>query len=311
MKYTYRDTGVDVERGESFSRKIKNSVKLPEWLMKEPTGYAAVLKITEPPIAVTADGIGTKLILHRKYGTWRYAAEDLVGMNYNDLVCVGARPVAFLDYLGVERISEEHEQFITELVNVLESVGVKLVGGETAEMPDVYRGDWDAVGFAVGVLERKIPVDTIREGDIIIGIPSSGFHSNGWSLIRRILKEEKIEPESLDFDLLKGTRIYREVVDVFDRVKGVAHVTGGGIIRALKRVLGNLRAHVSLPKRDFIDWILKYVEFEEAINTFNMGIGMLLVVEKKNVEYVLGRVDGVVVGRVDTDWKIEYGGEGG
>jgi phosphoribosylformylglycinamidine cyclo-ligase len=310
VKYTYRDAGVDVERGENFSRKIKSVVKLPEWLMKEPTGYAAVLKITEPPIAVTADGIGTKLILHRKYGTWRYAAEDLVGMNYNDLVCVGARPVAFLDYLGVERISEEHEQFITELVDVLENVGVKLVGGETAEMPDVYHGDWDAVGFAVGVLERKIPVDTIKEGDIIVGIPSSGFHSNGWSLIRRILREEKIEPESLDFDLLKGTRIYREVIDVFDWVKGIAHVTGGGIIRALKRVLGNLGAHVSLPGRDFIDWILKYVEFEEAINTFNMGIGMFLIVEKENVEYVLGKVDGVVAGRVDTDWRIEYGGGG-
>lgn len=97
---------------------------------------------------------------------------------------------------------------------------------------------------------------------------------------------------------------------MFDWVKGIAHVTGGGIIRALKRVLGNLGAHVSLPGRDFIDWILKYVEFEEAINTFNMGIGMFLIVEKENVEYVLGKVDGVVAGRVDTDWRIEYGGGG-
>ena len=232
-------------------------------------------------------------------------------MNYNDLVCVGARPVAFLDYLGVKRITEEHEQFIKELVDVLENVGVKLVGGETAEMPDVYHEDWDAVGFAVGVLERRVPVDTIKEGDVIVGIPSSGFHSNGWSLIRKILKEEDLKPESLPFNLLKGTRIYKEVIDVFDMVKGIAHVTGGGIIRALKRVLGSIGAHVSLPKRDFIDWILKYVEFDEALNTFNMGIGMLLIVEKKRLENVLSKVDGVVVGSVESDWKIEYGGEGG
>ncbi len=311
MKYTYREAGVDVERGESFAKTIKSAVKLPEWVMKEPTGYASILTITTPSVVVTADGIGTKLILHRKHGTWRYAAEDLVGMNYNDLVCVGARPVAFLDYLGVERISEEHESFIKELVNVLDSVGVKLVGGETAEMPDVYRGDWDAVGFAVGVLEKRIPVDKIEEGDVIVGIPSSGFHSNGWSLIRRIIKEESIKIEELPFELLKGTRIYREVIELFDLVKGIAHVTGGGVVRALKRVLGKLGAHVSLPKRDFVDWILKYVDFNEAVNTFNMGVGMFLIVEKQKVDEVLARVDGTVVGKVSSDWRIEYGGEGG
>ncbi|PLV59966.1 phosphoribosylformylglycinamidine cyclo-ligase [Thermotoga sp. KOL6] len=307
MKYTYKNAGVDVERGEKFSKKIKETVNLPDWLLKEPTGYAAVLGISKPPVAVTADGIGTKLILHRKYGTWRYAAEDLVGMNYNDLVCVGARPLAFLDYLGVEKISEEHEKFIEELISVLESVGMKLVGGETAEMPDVYRNDWDAVGFAVGILERNIPIDTIKEGDIIIGIPSSGFHSNGWSLIRKILKEENIKPESLPFDLLKGTRIYSEVIDVFDSIKGLAHVTGGGVYRALKRVLRNSGAHISLPRRDFIDWILRYVEFEEAINTFNMGIGMFVIAEKDKLENILSRLEsGIVVGKVDCDWRIEY-----
>lgn len=307
MKYTYRDAGVDVERGENFASHVKGKVSLPNWVMREPTGYAAVLEVCDPPVAVTTDGIGTKLLLHRKYGTWRYAAEDLVAMNYNDLVCVGAKPIAFLDYLGVEKISEEHREFVDALIDVLESVGMKLVGGETAEMPDVYHGDWDAVGFAVGVLVRRIPVETVKVGDVVVGLPSSGFHSNGWSLIRKILREENLRIEDLPFELLKGTRIYTEVLDLFDRVKAIAHVTGGGILRALRRVLGNLGAHVTLPNRDFVDWVLKYVSFEEAISTFNMGIGMVLIVDRKDLNEVLERSGGTVLGSVEKDWKIVYG----
>ena len=298
MKYTYRDAGVDVERGETFAKYIKRAVKHPEWLYEEPTGYAAILNFTNPPIAVTADGIGTKLILHRKYGRWRDAALDLVAMNYNDLVAVGAKPLAFLDYLGVERISEEHFEFVSCLIEILEELGMSLVAGETAEMPGIYGGEWDAVGFCIGVLIQRPQVEDVNPGDVILGLKASGFHSNGWTLIRRILDKEKLSLTSLSFDLLSGTRIYSEALKVLGDVKAVAHVTGGGIVRALKRILKGLGAHIELKRRDYVDWVLRYVNFQEALSTFNMGYGMILVVDEEKVNDVTRKIGAEILGHV-------------
>jgi len=298
VKYTYRDAGVDVERGETFAEYIKRAVKCPEWLYEEPTGYAAILNFTNPPIAVTADGIGTKLILHRKYGRWRDAAMDLVAMNYNDLVAVGAKPLAFLDYLGVERISEEHFEFISCLIEILEELGMNLVAGETAEMPGIYGGEWDAVGFCIGVLIQRPPVEDVNPGDVILGLKASGFHSNGWTLIRRILDEENLSLTSLSFDLLSGTRIYSETLKVLGDVKALAHVTGGGIVRALKRILKGLGAHLELKRRDYVDWVLRYVNFQEALSTFNMGYGMILVVDEEKANDVTRRIGAEILGHV-------------
>jgi len=298
MSYTYKDAGVDIGKGERFADLIKNLVIRPQWIQREETGYAAILKFTDPPIAVTVDGIGTKLTLHRKFGTWHEAAEDLVAMNYNDLLCVGAKPMVFLDYLGVESLGKEHEEFIKALVEILNGLDVALVAGETAEMPGVYSNEWDAVGFCLGPVVRRIPVETVKEGDLVVGIEASGFHSNGWSLIRKILEEERIDPSSLEFQLLTGTRIYREVLDILEFVKSLAHVTGGGIKRALRRLLRGKGARIILKSRDYTDWILRYVDFEEAVSTFNMGYGMLMVVDEQELEHVKNRIHCEVIGEV-------------
>ncbi len=314
-RYTYRGSGVDVERGDSFADYIKERLGKSDWIYREPAGYATVLKFTDPPIAVTADGIGTKLLLHAKYGRWKDAAEDLVAMNYNDLIAAGGVPKAFVDYLGVSRISGEHREFLKVLIDLLKELDMELAGGETAEMPDIYpQGIWDVAGFCVGIWVREFDVKSIRPGDLLIGLPSSGFHSNGWSLIRKILREENIDPDSLPFDLLKGTRIYSELKSYLEdrRIKALAHVTGGGIFRALSRIIPKgLGAKVKLVKRNFVEWILKFVDFEEAVRTFNMGWGMIVVASKKDGEALAEELSGRVIGSVTESGKFEIFMEGG
>ncbi|ODN30272.1 phosphoribosylformylglycinamidine cyclo-ligase [Fervidobacterium thailandense] len=299
-KYTYADSGVDVGRNDEFTDFIKSEVFLPEWVIKEPTGYATILNITNPPIVLTADGIGSKLLLEIELGRLCEAAIDLIAMNYNDIVCVGGQPLAFVDYLGVHHIDQVHYKFIEFLQQELAKLGMALVAGETAEIPSIYsEREWDVAGFCVGILKRKLPVDTIEPGDIIIGLPASGFHSNGWSLIRKILKDENISPDELPFDLLAGTRIYSEVIQMFDRIKGLAHVTGGGLLRALKRVLRGKGAKVEIRKLpDYMQWVLRYVTVEEAMKTFNMGYGMLLITKKEHSLDLLSNLDGEVLGEV-------------
>ncbi|QAV33562.1 phosphoribosylformylglycinamidine cyclo-ligase [Fervidobacterium changbaicum] len=304
-KYTYSGSGVDVLRNDEFTDYIKNVVKVPEWAVKEPTGYATILNFTNPPIVLTADGVGSKLLLHIEHNRWDDAAQDLIAMNYNDIVCVGGVPKAFVDYLGVNHIDKQHYEFIEALVKKLTEYEMALVAGETAEIPSIYSDkDWDVAGFCVGVLQRRMPIETISYGDIIVGLSASGFHSNGWSLIRKILKEEKIRIEELDFDLLKGTKIYSEVTNVFELVKGIAHVTGGGILRALKRILKDKGWHISIKLPDYMRWVLNYVEIEEAMKTFNMGYGMILVVSKEHLEKVIEHVQGEIIGVVSTNTEI-------
>ncbi len=308
-KYSYVESGVDVKRGDMFASYIKDRKHMPSWVYKEPTGYASILTFTQPPIVVTADGIGSKLLLHVKHQTWEEAAKDLVAMNYNDIVSVGGIPIAFLDYLGVSEISKSHHLFIDALLDVLKDLNMELVAGETAELPDIYDHEhWDIAGFSIGIWKEKIPIETISQGDVIIGIPANGFHSNGWSLIRKIISEENISIDTLHFPLLKGTRIYKEVIECFPYVKGLAHVTGGGILRALSRVLLNNGYVIRLPRREYIDWVLKYVSLKEALSTFNMGIGMIVITDPNHADKVLNTInDAIIIGTVSTDTTIHYG----
>ncbi len=309
--FTYKESGVDVKRGDEFSHFISDVAYLPDWIIKEPTGYATIIGYTDPPIVVTADGVGTKLILHQKYRRWKDAAYDLVAMNYNDIVAVGGKPFAFVDYIGTPLISNELYDFAVVLKEVLNEVGVYLVAGETAEMPGIYDRHWDVVGFCVGKLIRRLPLDSVCGGDVIIGLPSSGFHSNGWSLIRHILEKEKIDVTSFDFDLLKGTRLYVDVLKVLDYVKAIAHVTGGGINRALRRILMDKGAELNIKiTNKCFKWILNYVELKEALSTFNMGVGMMLVVAKDDVKRVIdilgeGFVMGYVIDRREIKLEVE------
>lgn len=308
--YRYKDAGVDIERGEKFSQFISQREEMPEWLIQEPTGYASILGFTDPPIVVTTDGIGTKLILHQRYKRWEDAVSDLIAMNYNDIVAVGGEPIAFLDYIGTLKINDELYEFARTLRKKLSELGIHLVAGETAEMPGIYLEHWDAVGFAIGILKKRLPIESIKGGDPIIGLRSSGFHSNGWSLIRKILSEEKIDPLSLPFDILAGTIIYSDVPMVFKELKGIAHITGGGIKRALKRVLWEKGYRLRIKRSPHYDWILNYVSLEEALSTFNMGYGMLLFTDKDKADSICRKLKGEIIGEVLGDkeeGEITYG----
>ncbi|ANQ53534.1 phosphoribosylaminoimidazole synthetase [Thermosipho affectus] len=298
MKYTYKDAGVDVKKGDEFAREIKRNAIIPEWIIKEPTGYATILNFTTPKIAVTADGIGTKILLHIEFQTWNDAAKDLIAMNYNDLICVGARPKAFLDYLGVHSIDGNSKEFVKALIVELEKHDMYLVAGETAEMPDLYQENhMDVAGFAIGEVIKLFEHEKIKPGDYIFALDASGFHSNGWSLIRKILRKENININDLPFNLLEGTRIYSNIIEHFDKIKAMAHVTGGGILRALRRLLNGRGCNVNLERKDFVDWILKYVEFSEAISTFNMGYGLIYVSNSKDLP-------GKIIGKVTEDENL-------
>jgi len=304
-KYTYSGSGVDVTRNDEFTDYIKQVVKLPNWVMKEPTGYATIIDLTTPPIVVTSDGIGSKLLLHLENGTLNEAAKDLIAMNYNDIICVGGVPKAFIDYLGVHHIDKQHYDFIRVLNEELGKLDMSLVAGETAEIPAIYtQSEWDVAGFCIGTLTHRIPVETIQEGDVILGLPASGFHSNGWSLIRRILQKEKIQLKMFPFDLLAGTQIYSDVPKIFYLVKGIAHVTGGGILRALRRVLRENGYSINIHLPNYMKWVLQYVTMDEALKTFNMGYGMILVTSKDNVEEVISQIGGTIIGNVDSAKNI-------
>ncbi|HPV62442.1 MAG TPA: AIR synthase-related protein, partial [Fervidobacterium sp.] len=191
------------------------------------------------------------------------------------------------------------------LTEELEKINVSLVAGETAELPAIYTQDeWDVAGFCIGTLKQRIPIETIKEGDIIVGIPASGFHSNGWSLIRQILKKENIDLNSLPFDLLTGTKIYSDVSIVFNLVKGIAHVTGGGLSRALRRVLRDNGYNLTIELPEYMKWILSYITFDEALKTFNMGYGMILVTSIENVEEVVAKTNGKIIGNVSSTNNI-------
>lgn len=300
--FTYSGSGVDVGRGDEFSAFISGGA-LPGWVKRDRAGYASILELPSSKVVVSADGVGSKMMLHRLHKRWRDAALDLVAMNYNDVVAAGGKPIAFMDYLGVGRIDRDLYDFASALKEVLSEVGVALVGGETAEMPDLYGDEMEAVGFCIGVLCRPMEVGRVLEGDVILALPSSGFHSNGFSLIRRLLREKGISLGDLPFDLLVGTRIYSELPRAFDFVKACAHVTGGGLIRALRRILGEDRGYVlEFELRDEFRWILNWVEEEEALSTFNMGLGMLMFVDRTLVRKVMSVLpDVLVVGRVTSD----------
>ena len=312
---TYRDAGVDIDRAESLARYIKEKVEktFPGKLVTGFGGFASGLDLTgysNPVLFSSADGVGTKLKIAQELGVHDTVGVDLVAMNVNDVLTTGAKPILFLDYIATGRIDlKVLKAVIDGIVRGCKEAGVVLAGGETAEMPGFYpEGVYDLAGFCVGVCEKDEIIDgsRIEPGDILIGLRSSGFHSNGYSLIRKVLKDKGVKlTDKVPFGditvgevLLRPTRIYvKHVFKVKAYVKGMAHITGGGIPGNLVRILPDgVRAVVekaSLPEEPVFRWIadLGNIPEEEMFRTFNMGVGMILVVgdeEKDRVLSLLG-----------------------
>lgn len=312
----YSKAGVDVEAGYQVVERIKKHVARTERMgvMGALGSFGGMfdlssLNLKEPVLVSGTDGVGTKLLLAIEADKHDTIGIDCVAMCVNDILAQGAEPLFFLDYIATGKTDPiKMEQIVKGVADGCEQAGATLIGGETAEMPDMYGADdYDLAGFTVGAVEKKklITEGAVKAGDTLIGIPSSGIHSNGYSLVRKIFFKDndfKLNAEITELDvplveeLLKPTRIYvKPVLEVLKKVDvhGITHVTGGGFVENLPRMLTkDLAVKVELgswPILPIFDVMQKYGQLNELemYEIFNMGIGMVLAVKKEDVEKTL------------------------
>jgi phosphoribosylformylglycinamidine cyclo-ligase len=289
VKRTYSDAGVNIARAESFVERLKRaSVREGhKQLWSGAGGYASIVPITEnQAVALTTDGVGTKLLLALEQNNLGTIGIDLVAMCANDLLCVGAAPHAFLDYYASGKLEDEHaDALISGIIEGCDQAGMLLIGGETAELPDLYRdGHFDLAGFALGMVSKDqlLTGAEISVGDQVIGVASNGIHSNGLSLARKAIKEGHAHRN----DLLKPTLIYvKPVLELLKLrqanpkiVTGIAHITGGGwrnVLRLNKKVGFSFESPLPVP--DLFAAIGEEVDPAEMYRTFNMGMGLVII----------------------------------
>jgi phosphoribosylaminoimidazole synthetase len=305
MSLNYKQAGVDIDAGNELINRIKPFAKATKRLGAESDlgGFGALFDLKkcnfrDPVLVSSTDGVGTKLKVAIEVGKHDTIGIDLVAMSVNDLVVQGAEPLFFLDYFACSKLEiEVATQVIKGIAHGCKLAGCALIGGETAEMPGMYSGgDYDLAGFAVGAVEREeiLPRET-NAGDVLLGLSSSGLHSNGYSLARYILQQNSIKLTEMGEELLTPTKIYvKSCLEAIrsKKVKALSHITGGGLTENLPRVLSK---NVT-PKINFKSWkrpeifdklqLLGKVTDEEMQRTFNCGIGMVLVVEKNHAEEV-------------------------
>jgi len=319
-KISYKDAGVDIDAGNSFVENIKPHVKATfdknviggigsfAGAYELPTGYK------EPVMLAATDGVGTKLKLAIEAKRFDTVGIDLVAMCVNDLICNFGTPSFFLDYYATASLNiDEASAVVKGIAEGCKESECALIGGETAEMPSMYSdGDFDLAGFAVGVAEKSEMdrISRVKEGDILVALPSSGIHSNGYSLVRKLFFEKlnmtldtQIEGEHLIDILLTPTKIYvKTFKKLKDKINALAHITGGGIVENLPRMLpDNLNAVVKkddIRVLEIFKYMSHHVEEDEMYRTFNMGVGMVLVVDPTNLQDVLDGSDGYVIGEV-------------
>lgn len=299
---TYKQAGVDIEAGNEVVRRIKK-------LAKGIGFFGGFFPLGKNYLVSAADGVGTKLKIAFMMNRHETVGIDLVAMNVDDLVVSGAKPLFFLDYVACQKVHPPQiEKVIKGIVAGCKMAGCELLGGETAELPDMYHpGEYDLAGFAVGLVEKKkvITGSKIKEGDRIIGLASSGLHSNGYTLARKIFFEHaKLNPKayvedlgkSLGEELLTPTKIYTPtILKLIKRykIKGIAHITGGGLLENVARILPKkVQAVIDLyswpiPMIFRLIQKLGKVSQDEMYKTFNMGIGMVVVVEARHVNKVM------------------------
>ncbi len=316
-KITYIDSGVNIDEGNKLVEYIKPLAK--QTAQKNVIGgigsfsgaFALPSGYKEPILLASVDGVGTKLLLAIQVNRLDGIGIDLVAMCVNDLICDFAMPLFFLDYYASGKLDAKSAACVIQsIVKGCLEAECSLIGGESAEMPGMYdKGHFDIAGFSVGIAEKSDIAKRAQIGDTLIALPSSGLHSNGYSLVRKILKmgnynvEQKICKKPLIDILLEPTCIY---VKIFKKLKpyihALAHITGGGIIENLPRILQeNQRAIIEkhkIPKHEIFNLILEHVDEKEAYRTFNMGAGMILAVDKANANKVTSISGGYIVGEI-------------
>lgn len=314
----YEEAGVDTEKGDALADWLaedqSTGFKHPRGLGKLASGiggFAGLFEINfqsmkRPMLVASTDGVGTKLLLGLNHKQIDHLGQDLVAMCANDLYTIGATPLFFLDYYATGSLSEDQfKRVLTSIKSACKTCGMALMGGETAEMPGLYeKGHFDLAGFVVGVVdeEERLGAHRTREGDVLIAWESSGFHSNGYSLIRRWLeKNPKLStPESID-RLMTPTKLYPEVVTLAKEFKqdlhAMANITGGGISGNLPRVIADgLRCDIRMKDLPILPWMKEFIlssgsSLQEVEPVFNLGAGMIAVVDAKSEQAFLKSSD--------------------
>lgn len=301
---TYKTSGVDINKANTFVKGIKALMQstVKGGVLKRKGAFGGLFaldtqKYKNPVLVSSSDGVGTKLLVAQQLGKHDTVGIDLVAMNVNDILCTGAKPLFFLDYIACGKLNPRVlKQVVKGIASGCRQSGCSLIGGETAEMPGMYKPqEYDLAGFAVGIVEKNKIIDgsLIKAGDRVIGLPSVGLHSNGYSLVRRVfsLKEQR----TLGKELLKPTRIYvKEILSILVRyrVHGMAHITGGAFYEKLTKILPQGKCFVinkkAWPQLNIFQKIQKKgkIQNSEMFRAFNMGIGMALVVNKKDAQKI-------------------------
>ena len=313
-KFDYAKAGVDIRLEEKAIKSLAGVIKFARSGFGKPiltSHYAGVIDCGDFGISITTDGVGSKILVAEAMRKFDTIGIDCVAMNVNDLLAIGSEPLAMVDYIATEK---PDEWIMAEIAKGLEEgcriANITLLGGETATLPEIVRG-FDLAGTAIGWVrkDRIITGEKIREGDVIFAIPSSGIHSNGLTLARKVLEaaglsyHEKFGDKTIGEELLTPTRIYMEILDVVRNceVHGLAHITGGGILK-LKR-LKKMKYIIDNPLKpqEIFSFIQKLGEVEEAemYRTFNMGMGFMIVLPESEVEKLKEICEGRVVGYVE------------
>ena len=305
--FTYKKSGVDIDAADKFVKFISSisTKKRGKKKFSNIGGFGAISNIPnnvkKPKIVACTDGVGTKIEIANLIKKYDTIGIDLVAMSVNDLIVQGATPLFFLDYISINKIDlTKLKSIIKGIVKGCDLSNCDLVGGETAEMPGTYeKGKFDIAGFAVGIVDEKniLHKNKIKKNDLILAIPSSGLHSNGYSLVRNIIKRKKINIKNNIFlkkELIKPTKIYvKEILSLINKnlINGCANITGGGLVDNIKRIIPeNFCAEINLsnikPLKIF-KWLKSNnINDNEMLRTFNCGVGFCLVINPKNLNKI-------------------------
>ena len=322
-KFTYKKSGVNINAADNFVNFISNvsSKKKGKKKFSNIGGFGSITsiphEINNPKIVACTDGVGTKIEIANTLEKYDTIGIDLVAMSVNDLIVQGARPLIFLDYISINKIDlKKLKSIIKGILKGCRLSGCELVGGETAEMPGTYeKGKFDIAGFAVGVVDKNkiLTKNRIKKNDLILAVPSNGLHSNGFSLVRYLINEKKINIKKNKFlksELLKPTKIYvNEVLKLINRnlINGCANITGGGLSDNIKRIIPNkLVADIDLNQiktLSIFKWLRKKgISNIEMLKTFNCGVGFCLIIDPKDLQkvakYFSGDFQPYVIGKI-------------
>tara|TARA_B100000029_G_C17590166_1_gene962264 strand:+ start:989 stop:2017 length:1029 start_codon:yes stop_codon:yes gene_type:complete len=326
--FTYKKSGVNIDAADKFVNFISkiSSKKRGKKKFNNIGGFGSISgipkNIKEPKIVACTDGIGTKIEIANLIKKYDTIGIDLVAMSVNDLIVQGAKPIIFLDYISINKIDlNKLKSILRGIVKGCKISNCELVGGETAEMPGTYeKGKFDIAGFAVGIVAQKkiLNKNKIKKNDLILAVPSSGIHSNGYTLIRHILNKKKINIKKNTFlkkELIKPTKIYvKEILKLVENnlINGCANITGGGITDNIKRIIPyKLCAKIDLDKIKILKifkWLKKNnISDQEMLGTFNCGVGFCLVINPKNLKkiekYFPSKFKPYIIGKIEKGYK--------